>query len=160
MSSASTWLLSRHQVLGPTRCLDDAQAALPWEGKGGRCNVLQPGAAWDLVPKSKDGTEHDCWHDCMELGTTARAGRGPEKPLKELWLLSMSIKSKGKEIGGLRKGETHCPSLVCSGVGGMAGLPTYRLVTLQLGGLSSLTLTLLCRQGRRAGVSTCMQQKK
>lgn len=99
---------------------------------------LQPGAARGLVLRSKDGTEHGCWHDCMELGTTARAGRGTEKPLKELWLPTMSIKSKGKEIGGLRKGETHFPSsLVCSGTGGMAGSPTPRLVTLQLGGLSS-----------------------
>lgn len=61
---------------------------------------LQPGAASGLVLRSKDSTEHGCWHDSMELRTTARAGRGTGKPLKELWLLSMSIKSKGKEIGG------------------------------------------------------------
>lgn len=100
MSSASTWLLSRHQVLGPTRCLDDAQAALPWEGKGGRCNVLQPGAACDLVPKSKDGTEHGCWHDCVELGTTARAGREPEKPLKEL--VAMTAQGSAPKNGAIQ----------------------------------------------------------
>lgn len=49
----------------------------------------------------------------------------------------LSIKCKEKEIGGLRKGETHCPSsLVCSGAGGMAGPSTHRLVTLLLGALS------------------------
>lgn len=125
---------------GPTPCFDDTQAVLPWEGREGRGAVqqLQSGAAWDLVFRSKDGTEHGCWHESMELGTTARAGRGPEKPLRELWLLSMSIKSKGKETGGLRKGETHCPSsLVCSGAGEMAGHSTPRLLTLQLGDLSS-----------------------
>lgn len=92
--------------------------------------MQQLGAAWGLVLKSKDGTKHGCWHDSMQRGTTARAGRGTEKPLKELWLPSMSIKSKGKEIGGLRKEETHCPSMVCSGAGRMAGHPTPRLVTL------------------------------
>lgn len=136
MSSASIWSQSRRQVLGPTQCFDDTQAVLPRAGRGAG-QQLQSGAAWGLILRSKDGTEHGCWHDSMELGSTARAGRGTEKPLKELWLLSMSIKSKGKEIGGLRKGETHCPSLVCSGAGEMAGHSTPRLLTLQLADLSS-----------------------
>lgn len=96
---------------------------------------MQLGAAWGLVLKSKDGTKHGCWCDSMELGTTARGGRETEKPLKEL--PSMTTKSKGKEIGGLRKEETHCPSLVCSAAVGVAGYPTPILVTLQLRGLSS-----------------------
>lgn len=55
-----------------------------------------PAAAWGLVLKSKDGTEHGCWHDSMELGTTAREAEGLRSLSKELWLPSMSIKRKGK----------------------------------------------------------------
>lgn len=60
---------------------------------------LQPGAAQCLVLESKDGTEHGCWHDCMELGTTARAGRRTEKPPQEAVVVIHEHQKQGERKG-------------------------------------------------------------
>lgn len=123
-------------MLGPTQCFNDTQAALPWEGRGA-VQQLQSGAAWGLFLRSKDGTEHGCCHDSMELGTTARAGRGTEASQGAVAAIHEYQKQGERNRRAQERGNSlsFFPGVLWAGE--MAGHSTPRLLTLQLGDLSS-----------------------